>query len=301
MFELISANKRRSLLLIGVHVLVISALGLGLGALTGSLVVGAIVGIGVAVTSSLVAYRFGDAIVLSASRAHPADPQQYKRLDNVVDGLCMASGLPKPKVFIVDDPAYNALVVGRGPKSATMVLTSGLLEGLNRVELEGVVAHELSRIRSYDIMVSTLAAALFGAPALLGESLLRLRWWNGGRHPRPGDRGDTNNPLAALGYPLVALAALSANVLTGTVGNRYASLADVAGCQMTRYPPGLAAALDKMRAAGTVSHAATAATAHLWIAQAMSGVDEPGRFSSFHRRFDTHPPLAERIALIRDL
>ena len=131
--------------------------------------------------------------MLAVSRAHPADPQEYARLHNIVEGLCIASGLPKPRVYIVDDPAPNAFATGRNPKHAAIAVTTGLLEKLNRVELEGVVAHELSHIRNYDILVGTLAVTLVGAVALLSDLAIRTMWWNGGRVSRSGDRGNHGN------------------------------------------------------------------------------------------------------------
>ena len=135
----------------------------------------------------------------------PADPEEYRRLHNLVEGLCIAGGLPKPGVYIVDDPAPNAFATGRNPKHAAIAVTTGLLEKLNRVELEGVIAHELSHIRNYDILVSTLAVTLVGAVALLTDIAIRMMWWNGGRQRRDGDHDDGGNPLAILGFVLLIL------------------------------------------------------------------------------------------------
>ena len=122
--------------------------------------------------------------------AHPADPQQYRRLYNLVEGLCIASGLPQPRVYVVDDPAPNAFATGRNPQNAAIAVTTGLLDKLNRVELEGVIAHELSHIKNYDILVSTLAVTLVGAVAIVTDMAIRMMWWNGGRSRRDGDQGD---------------------------------------------------------------------------------------------------------------
>ena len=120
------------------------------------------------------------------SRAQPADPQQYRRLYNLVEGLCIAGGLPQPRVYVVDDPAPNAFATGRNPQHAAIAVTTGLLEKLNRVELEGVIAHELSHIKNYDILVSTLAVTLVGAVAIMTDMAIRMMWWNGGREPARG-------------------------------------------------------------------------------------------------------------------
>jgi heat shock protein HtpX len=182
-----------------------------------------------------------------------------------------------------------------------IAVTTGLLEKLNRVELEGVVAHELSHIRNYDILVSTIAVTLVGSIALMTDLAIRLMWWNGGRVPRDGDRADGNNPLAFFGFALLVVAPLLAKIMQATISRRRETLADVSACQMTRYPPGLIAALEKLRDDTTVTHSATTATAHLWIEQPMAGVGDKGRLGGIHRLFDTHPPLEERIALLREL
>jgi heat shock protein HtpX len=245
-------------------------------------------------------YWKADSIALAVSRAKPADPQQYQRLHNLVEGLCIAGGLPKPRVFIVEDPAPNAFATGRNPKHAAIAVTTGLLEKLNRVELEGVIAHELSHVRNYDILVSTLAVTLVGSVALLSSIGMRMMWWNGGRERREGDR-DGGNPLALLGLVFLILAPIIAKVMQAAVSRRRETLADVSACQMTRYPPGLISALEKLRDDTTVTHSATTATAHLWIEQPMSGVGDAGKFGRLNHMFDTHPPLEERIALLREL
>src|SRR5688572_31384907 len=137
------------------------------------------------------------------SRAVPADPVQFARYHNLVEGLCIASGVPKPRLYVIDDPAPNAFATGRNPRHAAIAATTGLLEKLNRVELEGVLAHELSHVKNYDILVSTLAVTLVGAVALLADIAIRMMWWNGGRVRRAGDHSDGGNPLAFVGFALL--------------------------------------------------------------------------------------------------
>ena len=161
--------------------------------------------------------------------------------------------------------------------------------------------HELSHIKNYDILISTLAVTLVGAAALLADLGIRMMWWNGGRVRRDGDRGDSGNPLAYLGFALLILAPLIARAMQAAISRQREALADVSACQMTRYPPGLISALEKLQADTTVTHSASTATAHLWIEQPMSGVGDDGKFGGIHRLFDTHPPLDERIALLREL
>src|SRR3954454_12504382 len=298
MFELIKANKRRSALLILGFVVLLSLVGWGFGILFGAGPTGAIVALVFSAAMAVVSYWKADSVALAVSRAKPADPQQYQRLHNLVEGLCIAGGLLKPAVYVIDDPAPNAFATGRNPKHAAIAVTSGLLEKMNRVELEGVVAHELSHIRNYDILVSTLAVTLVGSIALLANFGIRMMWWNGGRERRSGDQNGGGNPLAIIGLVLLVFAPIIAKVMQAAVSRRRETLADVSACQLTRYPPGLISALEKLKEDTTVTHSASAATAHLWIEQPMSGVGDEGRFRSFHKLFDTHPPLEERISLL---
>jgi heat shock protein HtpX len=301
MFELIRANRRKSIALVAGFVVFLALVGAAVGVLLGYGVAGTVIALVISGAMAFGSYWKADAIALAVSRAHPADPQEYQRLHNLVEGLCIASGLPKPRVYVVDDPAPNAFATGRNPRHAAIAVTTGLLEKLNRVELEGVLAHELSHIRNYDILVSTLAVTLVGSIALLSDITIRMMWWNGGRVPRDGDRTDGNNPLAFLGFALLIIAPVVAKVMQATISRRRETLADVSACQMTRYPPGLISALEKLRDDTTVTHSASTATAHLWIEQPMSGVGDGGRLGGIHRMFDTHPPLDERIALLREL
>lgn len=301
MFELIRANKRRSVALVASFVLVLVLVGAAFGLLIGNGVAGTLVALVFSAGMAFVSYWKADAIALRVSRAVPADPQQYQRLHNLVEGLCIAGGLPKPGVYIVDDPAPNAFATGRDPKHAAIAVTTGLLEKLNRVELEGVIAHELSHIRNYDILVSTLAVTLVGSIALLSNIAIRMMWWNGGRERRSGDQGDSGNVLAIFGFALLIFAPIIAKAMQATISRKRETLADVSACQLTRYPPGLISALEKLRDDVTVTHAASTATAHLWIEQPMAGVGDHGKMGKWNKMFDTHPPLEERIALLREL
>jgi heat shock protein HtpX len=204
-------------------------------------------------------------------------------------------------VYIVDDAAPNAFATGRNPRHAAIAVTTGLLEKMNRVELEGVLAHELSHVKNYDILVSTIAVTLVGAIVLLSDIAVRTMFWNGGRVRRDGDRGDSNNPIAIFGLLFIMLSPFVGRAMQAAVSRRREALADASAVQMTRYPPGLISALEKLLADTTVTHSASKATAHLWIEQPMSGVGDKGKFGSFNSMFDTHPPLEERIAALREL
>jgi heat shock protein HtpX len=301
MYEQIAANKRRTILLVAGFVLVFAAAGAAAGLIIGYGWFGAVFAFVFSGIAAFASYWKADAVALAVSRARPADPNEYKRLYNLVEGLCIASGLPQPRIYIVDDPAPNAFATGRNPRHAAIAVTTGLLEKMNRVELEGVLAHELSHVKNYDILVSTIAVTLVGAIVLLSDVMLRMMWWNGGRVSRQGDRDNGNNPLAFLGFVFIIVAPLIAKIMQAAISRNRETLADVSAVHMTRYPPGLISALEKLRDDKTVTHSASKATAHLWIEQPMSGVGDEGRQGWLNKLFDTHPPLEERISLLREL
>ncbi|MEY3071305.1 MAG: putative protease HtpX [Actinomycetota bacterium] len=287
-------------LIFGFVVLVV-LVGVAIGYLIGGGPTASVIALVIAAVMAFTSYWKSDSIALKVSRAVPADPETYQRLHNLVEGLCIAGGLPKPKVYIINDPAPNAFATGRNPQHAAIAVTTGLLEKMNRVELEGVVAHELSHIRNYDILVSTIAVTLVGSIAIMTDLGIRMMWWNGGRTSREGDRNNGSNPLALFGFLLLILAPIIARAMQAAVSRKRESLADVSACQMTRYPPGLISALEKLRADTTATHSASMATAHMWIEQPLSGVSDGGKLGFFHRMFNTHPPLDERIALLKEL
>jgi heat shock protein HtpX len=301
-YDQVAQNKRRSILLIAAFVVLVTAVGAALNLLIGNGVVLIIVFLVLAIGSSALSYWKADAIALAVSRAQPATVEEYPRLHNIVEGLCIAAGLPKPRIYIVEDESPNAFATGRNPKHAAIACTTGLLEKMNRVELEGVLAHELSHIKNYDILVSTLAVTLVGVISLASNVGIRFLWFGMGRNNR-NDRNDggIGIVLALLGFVLLILSPLIAAAMQAAVSRRRETLADVSGVELTRYPPGLISALEKLRDDTTVVHAGTHATAHLWIEQPMAQTPEEGRLSRINRMFDTHPPLEERIALLREL
>ena len=301
MFELIRSNKRRSLALVAGFMVVVVLAGAAIGFVVGNGVLFTFIALVFSGAVAFASYWKADKIALRMSRARPASAVEYQRLHNLVDGLCIAAGLPKPGVYVIEDPAPNAFATGRNPEHAAIAVTTGLLEKLNRVELEGVVAHELGHIKNYDILVSTLAVTMVGTVALLADSAIRLMWWNGGRVARHGDQNNRNNPIAYIGFALLIVSPLIAKAMQAAISRRRETLADVTACQLTRYPPGLISALEKLQQDTTVTHSASTATAHLWIEQPMSGVGDEGKLRAVHHLFNTHPPLDERIALLREL
>ena len=301
MFELIRSNKRRSLALVAGFMFVVALVGAAIGLVVGNGILFTLIALVFSGAVAFASYWKADKIALRMSRAYLASAVEYQRLHNLVEGLCIAAGLPKPGVYIIEDPAPNAFATGRNPEHAAIAVTTGLLEKLNRVELEGVVAHELGHIKNYDILVSTLAVTMVGTVALLADGAIRLMWWNGGRVARRGDHDNGNNPLAYVGFALLIVSPLIAKAMQAAISRRRETLADVTACQLTRYPPGLISALEKLQQDTTVTHSASTATAHLWIEQPMSGVGDEGKLRAVHHLFNTHPPLDERIALLREL
>jgi heat shock protein HtpX len=307
MYDQVASNKHRSWLLIAGFVLFVGLVAVAFAYLIGGGPVGFVIALAVAGATSALAYWRSDAVALRISRAHPADVEAYPRYHNIVEGLCIASGLPRPRLYVIDDPAPNAFATGRNPRHAALAVTTGLLDKMNRIELEGVLAHELSHVKNYDILVSTLAVTMVGVVALLSDIGVRLLWWGMGRSSHrdfDDQHGGNSGPMAllsVLGFALLAFSPVIAIVMQRTVSRRREILADISGVEMTRYPPGLISALEKLRDDSTVVHATSHATAHLWIEQPAAQTEPEGRMSRLNRMFDTHPPIDERIALLREL
>jgi len=286
-----------------VFLLVLAAAAWAFNTLISGGVVGLAIAMAISVAVAFAAWWKSDALALAMSHARPADPVEYARLHNLVEGLCIAAGLPKPRLYVVEDEAPNAFATGRDPRHAAVAVTTGLLAKLNRVELEGVLAHELSHVKNYDILVSTLAVTMVGMVALLSDWGLRFLWWGGPRHrndQRDGG-GGAGSVVAILGFVLLIFTPVAARLMQFAVSRRREALADVTGVALTRYPPGLIAALEKLRDDNTVVHSGSSATAHLWIESPVPRERSEGRMAWAGRLFDTHPPLDERIAALREL
>jgi len=250
--------------------------------------------------ASFVSYWNSDKVALSLSHAVPADRTQYARLYNLVEGLCIASGLPQPALYIVDDPAPNAFATGRDPKHASIAVTSGLLEKMNRIELEGVLAHELSHVRNYDIRVSSIAVCLVGVVAALSDFGIRMFIFGGSR--RSNDNNGGNVITMVLAVLVIILAPLMATLMQLAVSRKREALADVSAVEMTRYPPGLISALEKLRDDKTSVRTNSRATAHLWIEEPMDHYEgDSKKKSRWSHLFDTHPPIEDRIAALREM
>jgi heat shock protein HtpX len=296
-YERIAENRWRSALLITAAILLAAGIGYLFGVLFGgSGVFGLVIALLFAGVMSFWSYRSGDKLVLRVSRARPATPEEFPKLHNIVDGLAIASGLPKPALYVIPEEAPNAFATGRNPEHASVAVTEGLLNTLNRVELEGVLAHELSHVQNRDMLVGTLAATLVGVVVLLAGWMRWGLFFGGGRDR---DRSGGNPIILIIAVVAMVLAPLGAQLIRFAVSRRREFLADADGALMTRYPPGLASALRKIGASTNTMRVANNATAHLWLNQPSRAVGEG--HSRVERLFSTHPPIEERIKALEDM
>ena len=248
-----------------------------------------------AIVLSIGGYYFSDSIVLSISKARPATHAEFTFLDNSVEGLALAAGIPKPKIYVIEDSAINAFATGRDPNHAVICVTTGALSRLNRQEIEGVLAHEMSHIRNYDTRVMMFAAVFVGISALLSDWMLRSFFWGGGRsNNREG--GSAGIVLLILAIALAVLSPIIATLIKLAISRQREYLADASGAQLTRYPAGLASALEKISKDTEPLEAANSATAHLYISDPLK--NSKG-IKWLHNLFDTHPDIKDRIARLR--
>lgn len=299
MYEQISSNKRKSFFLVFFFLILIGALAWAFGQITelGSFAV--IPAVVIAVFMTIGSYYASDKIVLAVSRAKPVMKKDYPYLYNVVEGLAIAAGLPKPRCYIIDDTAPNAFASGRNPKNSVIVVTKGLLAKLNRAELEGVIAHEMSHIKNYDVLVQTLAVVMVGVIVLLSDWLLRTFFWGGGRRRgKSKGGGNAGAILIVIALALAILSPLIAQLLKFAISRKREFLADANGALLTRYPPGLASALRKLSADREPLEAANKATAHLYIVNPLKDLKKGVRANKL---FSTHPPVEERITALEKM
>jgi heat shock protein HtpX len=308
MYERIASNVRKSWLLIAVFIAFVVLIGFVFGYLTDLGFLGPLIAVGIAVAMAWGSYFSSDKIALSMSRAKPADGARYNQLHNIVEGLSIAAGIPKPRVYVVEDTAPNAFATGRNPEHAAVAVTTGLLAKMNRDELEGVIAHELSHIQNRDTLVMTLAVTLVGVIVLLADWLLRAMFWGGITGGRDRDRGGgIGGVVAIFGFILLLVAPLVAQLLQFAISRQREFLADADAVNFTRYPDGLISALRKLQGDQTVVRTASRATAHLWIeapitsqaAHGPKGATKQGAW--LNRMFNTHPPLEMRIEALQKL
>jgi len=248
------------------------------------------------VISSFGSYYWGDKLVLAMSGARPADRKQDFDFYTVAENLAIAAGIPKPRLYVIDDTAMNAFATGRDPEHAVVCATTGLLSRLERREIEGVIAHELSHIKNFDTRLMAVVAVLVGTIAFLADMFMRTLWW-GGRRSRDRDRG-VGGIFLIVGIVLAILSPVVATIIQLAISRKRELLADASGAMLTRYPEGLARALEKLGNDKEVLNGATNATAHLFITNPFKGKNVGAWFSGL---FDTHPPIDERISLLRSM
>lgn len=298
MYEQIARNKRASWALILIIVVVLTALGYAvgrawLGSNRGGLGLLGVFGV-VTILWSIIGYYSGASMVLAVSGARKVTHDQAPELWNVVQEMTVAGGLPMPAVYVIDDPAPNAFATGRDPQHAAVAVTSGLLSMMNRDELQGVIAHEMSHVRNYDIRFATLIGILVGAIALISDFFLRSQLFGFGRR-----RGSNNSGGSAIFFViaivLAILAPIAAYIVQFAISRRREYLADASGVQLTRNPLGLASALEKIAGDPQPLRSANRATAHLYIANPLRGKKAKEQAGLF----DTHPPLQKRIEILR--
>jgi heat shock protein HtpX len=248
----------------------------------------------------------GDKAVLESTHAVPVDPRDPKQrvLDNVVEEMAIAAGVPKPAVYVIPDSDPNAFATGTGPEKSSIAVTAGLVQALSREELQGVVSHELSHVRNYDIRVMTVVAALVGSDLLLSDWGRRGLWWGGGRRRSSDEGGGGSGPLAILFFAVwivsLLLAPLIAQLVAMAVSREREYLADASGAELTRNPLSLASALEKIEAAAAPTPSIKQGVAHLCIADPR-GLAINEREGGWASLFSTHPPIAKRIALLRQM
>lgn len=248
------------------------------------------------VVSSFASYYWGDKFVLAISGAKPANRKQHFDFYTVAENLAIAAGLPKPALYVIDDTAMNAFATGRDPQHAVVCATTGILTKLERRELEGVIAHELSHVKNFDTRLMAVVAVLVGTVAFLADMFLRNLWW-GGHRERDEDRG-AGQIMLVVGIVLAIITPVVATLIQLAVSRRREYLADASAANLTRYPEGLARALEKLTGDREVLEAATNATAHLYIVNPFKGKLYAAWFSNL---FNTHPPIAERIKVLRSM
>ena len=255
--------------------------------------------VGLAVVFSLLtsvgSYFWGDQLILAMSGAREADRKRDFDLFTVTENLSVAAGLPKPKLYVIDDTAMNAFATGRDPQHAIVVATTGILQRLDRRELEGVIAHELSHIKNYDIRLLLVVGVLVGTIAFVTDWFLRSLWWGGRRNREERSGGGI---FLLVGIVLAILAPILATIIKLAISRQREYLADASGALITRYPEGLARALEKLSKDREVLEAATNATAHLYITNPFKDKNFGAWFAGL---FDTRPPIEERIKRLRSM
>lgn len=288
MYKQIAANKRKTVFFMFVFVLLVGGLGWLFGQYTGDPAITPYVLIGAGVYA-LFSYLIGSKMALALNGAHQIEKKDNPRVWRVVENLAITNGMPMPKVYVIDDPAPNAFATGRDPNHAVVGVTTGLLNIMTDSELEGVMAHELGHVKNYDIRVSMIAFALVAVVSIIADIMLRMTWFRSS-----DDDNNSSSLFFVLGIIGAILAPLVAMLIQLAISRRREYLADATGALTTRYPEGLASALEKIAAHGSALRRQNTSTAHLFFANPLKG-------KSFAGLFSTHPPVEDRIARLREM
>jgi heat shock protein HtpX len=298
----IDRNRRRSWFLVAIVAVVLALLGGAIGYATGIEWGGVVVALVVAVVLSVGTYFAGDQLVMATSGAREIDPMKvpdrFREFANIVEEMRLAGGLPRPRMWVIEDSAPNAFATGRDPEHASVAATTGLLEKLDREELQGVIGHEMSHIGNLDIRFTLLVGVMVGAIALLADWFLRITYWGGGRRS-DSDRGGGGGAMAlvfVLALILAIVAPLIGRLVQAAVSRTRESLADATSVELTRNPVGLARALRKISDDSEVLEVANRATQHLYIVNPIKSFEERAK-----SLWDTHPPIGERIRALENI
>lgn len=285
----IASNKRKTVLLIGLFLTLIILFGWVLSYVFDNQII-LMIAVVASVVQALVSYYYSDSITMAISRARETDRQQNVQLHRIVENLSITAGIPKPRIFIIDDSAPNAFATGRDPSHAAIAVTSGLLEKLKKPELEGVISHEMAHIGNFDIRLMTIVVVLVGIVALVSDLFIRWSFWGGGRRRSSNDANQLTAIFAMLAIVLAILAPIAASLIQLTISRKREFIADSTGALLTRYPEGLARALQKIAVDPEPLEVANKATAHLYIENPLKE-----HRSWLNNLFSTHPPVEERI------
>lgn len=295
-FDETRRNKLRSWFLISVFIVLIGLLGAAIGLYVGNIYIGVFIAVVVSMIYSMIGFFSGDSMILKMSGARPVTKQEYPHLFHTVEGLAISAGIPTPKAYVIDDTALNAFATGRDPDHASITVTTGLMNKLNRQELEGVVAHEMSHIKNYDIRFMMLTAVLVGIVTLLSDFMLRSFLWGG--HGRRDSKGGQLAVIGiVLGILLAILTPLIGEMIKLAISRKREYMADSSAATLTRYPPGLASALKKIAGdPDPLVDKANKATAHLFISTPFR--KKRGFVTNL---FSTHPPIQDRIKRLEEM
>jgi len=291
MYSQIEGNKRKTRILILIFTVFVIGVGWFLNEFMGYGYGAVVCAVALSAIMSLTSYYHGDKVALKSSGAKEITQKDNPYIWRMVENLCITAGMPMPKIHIIDSPALNAFATGRDPEHASIAFTTGIIKALENEELEGVAAHELSHVQNYDIRVMTIVVVLVGTISLLADFFVRARFYGGGGRR---DSGKASSVFAIIGLVLLIISPIVAEIIKLAISRKREYLADASGSLLTRYPEGLARALEKIGSSKQPLESANAATAHLFISN-------PFKKSNINKLFSTHPPIEERVKKLRNM